>query len=286
MHDRRAAAPEAGSATASDRPLPDGIASTGDRLPPRRRPDRTRPPGRVARAATGVATRVGPTGTFAAFLILGLLVITAASSLFAGLYVAVVDDDSVALLDEPALHLAMDVRTPWLDTAVTAFTEVAGVYAVPIVGVAMIVALAIRRRQWVPVVLGLTAGAGSLLMTEVGKELVGRDRPPRADAVPPYETSPSFPSGHTLNASVVAGIVAYLLVLRQMRRATRVLTYVVAIAFAASVSLSRVYLGHHWLTDVIAGWLLALAWLALLVVAHRVRLRLVEGRERDAREDT
>jgi membrane-associated phospholipid phosphatase len=53
---------------------------------------------------------------------------------------------------------------------------------------------------------------------------------------------------------------------------------VIAIAFAATVSLSRVYLGHHWLTDVIAGWLLALAWLALVVVAHRVRLRLLEAR--------
>ncbi|WP_394337548.1 phosphatase PAP2 family protein, partial [Clavibacter michiganensis] len=187
---------------------------TGDRLPSRRRPARARRPGRVARAATGVATRVGPSGTFAAFLVLGLLVITAASSLFAGLYVAGIDDDGVALLDEPALHLATDVRSPWLDTAVTVFTEAAGVYAVPIVS--------------------------------------------------------------------VAGIVAYLLVLRQMRRATRVLTYVIAMAFAASVSLSRVYLGHHWLTDVIAGWLLALAWLAVVVVAHRVRLRLMEPRERDA----
>ncbi|WP_243683337.1 hypothetical protein [Clavibacter michiganensis] len=92
--------------------------ATGDRLPARRRV-RTSPPGRVVRAAT----RVGPSGTFAAVLILGLLVITAASSLFAGLYVAVIDDDSVALLDEPALHLAMDVRSPWLDTAVTVFTE-------------------------------------------------------------------------------------------------------------------------------------------------------------------
>ncbi|OUE09428.1 phosphatidylglycerophosphatase B [Clavibacter michiganensis] len=255
------------------------LGPSGDRLPARR--GRDRPPGRVVGAATGVARRVGPSGTFAAVLALGLLVMAVASSLFAGLYVAVTDDDSVALLDEPVLRLAMDVRSPWLDTAMTVFTEAAGVYAVPIVGLAVIVALAIRRRQWVPIVLGLVAGAGSLLMTEVGKELFGRDRPPRTDAVPPYETSPSFPSGHTMNASVVAGIVAYLLVLRQTERSTRVLTYGIAVAFAASVSLSRVYLGHHWLTDVVAGWLLAVAWLALVVLAHRVRLRLLESRERD-----
>jgi membrane-associated phospholipid phosphatase len=232
----------------------------------------SRPPGRVTRSATAVATRLGPTRTLTVLLVLGLIVMAAASSLFAGLYVAVIDDDSVALLDEPVLHLAMGIRSPWADTAVTVFTEAVGVFAVPIVGVAVIVVLAVRRRQWTPVVLGLTAGAGSLLMTEVGKELVGRDRPPRADAVPPYETSPSFPSGHTLNATVVAGILAYLLVLRQGRRVIRVLTWTIAAVVAASVSLSRVYLGHHWLTDVIAGWLLAAAWLAVIVTADRVRL--------------
>jgi membrane-associated phospholipid phosphatase len=236
--------------------------------------------GRAARAASSVATRVGPSGTFTAFLVLGLLVMAAATSLFAGLYVAVIDDESVALLDEPVLHLAMAVRSPGLDSAVTVFTEVAGVFAVPIVGVVVIVVLAVRRRRWLPVVLGLAAGAGSLAMTGVGKELIGRDRPPRADAVPPYETSPSFPSGHTLNATVVAGILAYLLVLGQARRASRVLTWVIAAGFAAAVSLSRVYLGHHWLTDVIAGWLLAAAWLAVLITAHRVRRRILAEQAR------
>lgn len=69
-------------------------------------------------------------------------------------------------------------------------------------------------------------------MTIAGKQLIGRARPPLADAVPPYEYSPSFPSGHSLNALVIAGIVAYLLLLRQRRRGSRVLTVTVAALFA------------------------------------------------------
>jgi undecaprenyl-diphosphatase len=119
-------------------------------------------------------------------------------------------------------------------------------------------------------------------MTQAGKELFGRDRPPMSDAVPPYETSASFPSGHTLNATVVVGIVAYLLVLRQTRRSMRALTITAAAVFALTIGLSRVYLGHHWLTDVVGAWLLALTWLAVLVIAHRVWLRL--GRPHQTRE--
>jgi membrane-associated phospholipid phosphatase len=64
------------------------------------------------------------------------------------------------------------------------------------------------------VLLIAATAAGSLTLTVVGKALVGRVRPAPADAVPPYELSASFPSGHTLNAVALAGIVAYLLVRR------------------------------------------------------------------------
>lgn len=91
-------------------------------------------------------------------------------------------------------------------------------------------------------------------------------------AVPPYETSPSFPSGHSLNALVIAGIVAYLLVMRQERTRTRVVTITLAALFAVSMGLSRVFLGHHWLTDVLVAWTLGLAWLAVVITAHRLFL--------------
>jgi len=109
-------------------------------------------------------------------------------------------------------------------------------------------------------------------LTIAGKDIIGRHRPLRIDAIPPYETSPSFPSGHTLNATVILGIIAYLLILRQHSRAARALTIVVAVVIAVATGLSRILLGAHWFTDVLAGWLLGAAWLALVITAHRLYL--------------
>ena len=57
---------------------------------------------------------------------------------------------------------------------------------------------------------------------------------------------------------------------------------IVAIAWALAMGLSRVFLGHHWLTDVIFAWLLGAAWLALLITSHRLFLTIRRAGGRDA----
>ncbi len=81
-----------------------------------------------------------------------------------------------------------------------------------------------------------------------------------------------MPSGHSLNAVVVAGVVAYLLVQHERRPRTEAVAVAAAAAFAVTMGLGRVFLGHHWLTDVLVAWALGLAWLTVVVTAHRLYL--------------
>ncbi|WP_435094148.1 phosphatase PAP2 family protein [Clavibacter michiganensis] len=231
------------------------------------------PVGRIlARVVERIMRALGPYAALVITLVVGLALAVGLSAIAAQVYDNVTDADGVAGLDKPLLAFMIGIRTPWLNDAATAYTDVAGVVVMPIIAVVTMLFLAVRRRSWTPIILVVAAGGGSLLLTIAGKDLIGRARPDLADAVPPYETSPSFPSGHTLNAVAIAGILAYLLLLRQHRRVTRVLSITVAVIFALTIGASRVYLGHHWFTDVLAAFFLSGAWLALVITAHRLYL--------------
>ena len=213
---------------------------------------------------------------------IGGVVVVAATALAGEVYDEVADSQGVAAFDQPVLDAAVATRTPARDLWVTRFTDLGGTVGMPVIALVVVVVLTLTRRSWLPVVLMVAAAAGSLAMTVLGKDLVGRARPPAALAVPPLETSPSFPSGHTLNATVVLGVIAYLLVLGLRRRRARLAVGVVLALLVVAMGLSRVWLGHHWLTDVLAGWLLGLAWLGTVVTGHRVKVTL-DRRQRSAR---
>jgi membrane-associated phospholipid phosphatase len=238
--------------------------------------DLTRWSTRFGRILAGAVQRIsrllGPHAALIVTLIVGAMIAVSLSAVFAQVYESVVAADGVAGLDHPVLDTAKTVRSPVVDVLATAYTDIGGTVGMPALALTVMVVLALRRRSWTPVILIVTAGAGSLLMTIAGKQLIGRTRPPLVDAVPPYEYSASFPSGHSLNSVVIAGIVAYLIVLRLRSQRARTLTVILAALFAATMGLSRVYLGHHWLTDVLAAWSLGAAWLAMVITAHRLYL--------------
>jgi undecaprenyl-diphosphatase len=231
----------------------------------------------VGRLAAGVSAHTVLYTT----LLVGLVIVVGFAAGGAAIYESVAENDGISRLDQPTLDAAITLRTPTNTELATGFTHLGGPIGMTVIASLITVAMVWRWRSRTPLFLMLIATAGSLLMTNVGKVIVGRARPPLSEAVPPYEYAFSFPSGHTLNSTVIAGVVAYLLLRRLRTTWARALTVVLAVVWAVVMGLSRVFLGHHWLTDVVFAWLLGTAWLALIITAHRLFLT-VRRRRQDA----
>ncbi|MEW9519788.1 phosphatase PAP2 family protein [Streptomyces tubercidicus] len=99
---------------------------------------------------------------------------------------------------------------------------------------------------------------------------IARPRPPHTDWAT-RASGFSMPSGHSTTSALVAGLVCWAAAYGA-RRILRWCVWVPAVLWAAGVGLTRIYLGVHWPSDVVAGWLLAAAYLAVMVTVTRGRL--------------
>lgn len=185
---------------------------------------------------------------------------------------AVVERTGIFHLDVAVHDWFAQHRVPVATVPLVVLSIIGGQLAMPVLVGALTLLLCRLRRSWQPLVFVAIAAAGSLAMTSIGKEALGRARPPFEQAVPPLESSASFPSGHSLNSLVLVLMLLALAwpVLRS--RAARLAAAAGASLFVLAMGFSRVYLGHHWPSDVLAAWLLGAAWLLSLLVARHVWL--------------
>ena len=131
----------------------------------------------------------------------------------------------------------------------------------------VVLVLVVTKRLAVAVLpIFAVAWAGELAMVNLVKHAVGRPRPPRVLWLVTAHGA-SFPSGHAANATLVyaaAMVVAYLFARRRWVRATTVTLAGLAGLAIVAVGYSRVELGVHWASDVLAGYLVTLVWLATI----------------------
>ncbi|GAB2645448.1 phosphatase PAP2 family protein [Prescottella soli] len=157
--------------------------------------------------------------------------------------------------DGPVTSWFVAHRTSTLDGVAVAVTNLGSPAATVALAVAVAGLLAWRARSPIPaVVLIGTVGAASAAST-VLKVLIGRDRPSAAVQTI-VETDHSFPSGHVTGTATLLAMIVVIAAAGCSRRVRAVLAVVVALVVVL-VAATRVYLGVHWLTDVIGGALLA-----------------------------
>jgi undecaprenyl-diphosphatase len=211
----------------------------------------------IVRPPPGVATMtivVGLFGLIATLVVLG--------SLAEG-----VRSQEVFALDTWATPFLHGIASPGLDTLMNVLTDL-GSSAVIVPAFVAVVAVLLWRRQYGATLFLAVASTGSLVLDGTMKVFFQRPRPvlPWAQVLPDY----SFPSGHTMNA-VVFYLALALIAWSVSGRRIGLVALAIAAAIAFGVGVSRIYLGYHYLTDVVGGILAGIAWLLVVGAALRAR---------------
>lgn len=170
-------------------------------------------------------------------------------------------------LDRSVLDWFLTERSPSATGVMKAVSTVGGTAGMTVLAV-IAAGLLWRSRRRATAVVVLVAAAGAGLLVTGFKHLYMRSRPPVVDRLT-TENSFSLPSGHALGSMVVLGVLAAVVVLAG-RGAVRVGAVILAATAIAVIAASRLYLGVHWTTDVLTGWLLGGAWLTVCVTALTV----------------
>ena len=198
-------------------------------------------------------------------------------SVFSWLALTTSNGTGLAPHDQSVTTWAADERYPALTAIMQVFTALGSTAGLTILTAICAVLLFMRECRVRALVLTATM-VGSSLLTVVLKELFGRSRPSTDTLLGPSASTASFPSGHSFNTAVFAGLLAGMVLMSTASILYRLLAIMAAVGATLMVGASRVYLGYHWMTDVLAGWSLGLAWLCLVMLA----LLWLQGRRRPA----
>lgn len=182
---------------------------------------------------------------------------------FLGVLEDVVTRDPLVRVDNAVYHLLQGFRTPLVDTVMIALTELGD--AVVTLTVVTVVALwVIWRRAWAAAAYWLGAAGFAAILVLALKASLRLPRP-----VPLYDGPYGFgfPSSHATMCLVIYGFLGVLLA-RELSARGRWLVFSVVVPLIGLIAFSRLYLGAHWLSDVLGGLAFGTAWVALLGIAY------------------
>jgi membrane-associated phospholipid phosphatase len=185
-----------------------------------------------------------------------------------GLLCAVYDHAPLTTLDEEVAEWMAASRPEWAEWLARPFSWVGGGIGMWPICIALVALLAVRRLPLQALWAGVTLAAIHVVFTPYLKEAFDRPRPTEESAVP-LPSSDALPSGHASGSAVTFGLLAVLVAERWPERER--LVWVAAGVLILATGASRIVLGVHHTTDVVAGFSLGVAWLAAALLVRPAR---------------
>jgi len=224
-----------------------------------------------------IHARLSPGSYLGLNLTLGALVLIGASWLFGGIAEDVATGDPLTVIDVRVANWFHGHATPVLTQCMLFITNLHGPAAISVLMALATLYLA-WKRDWYWLICLLVTVPSGMLLNVLMKFAFHRARP-SFDHPLLVVSSYSFPSGHAAGTTLYYGVLAAMMVTKISTWRSRVIIVLTTMALIFVVSLSRVYLGVHYLSDVLGGFAEAMAWLALCLVGihtywqHRVARR-------------
>lgn len=226
--------------------------------------------------ATLLVRQLRPGGYLGLHFVVGFAVLVPALLLFAGIADEIGADDTLSIFDSALAAALQATLTPATLQVFFLFTHLGDVLTLTLIGIGVTLFLLLRR-QWLLAFGWSVALAGNGILNKTLKALFQRVRPPHEHGLL-LEQGWSFPSGHSSGSMVAYGMLAYLLI-RATPKVWHLPLVIAAIALIMLVGTSRIFLQVHFFSDVLAGYAVGAAWLALCIagteiaLAHRERRR-------------
>ena len=177
-------------------------------------------------------------------------------------------DKRIVLFFRKANDPSLPIGPPWMASVLMDITALGGPTVIFLMIAAVVGFLVLQGRYWTALFILLTAMSGEA----VGYLMKAAFFRPRPTIVPHLREafSSSFPSGHAMQSAIVYLTLGAILMRLAQRRLTKIYCCTVAMTLTFLVGLSRVYLGVHYPTDVLAGWIVGLFWASLcwLIAQH------------------
>lgn len=215
-------------------------------------------------------------------IILGAVVAFAGTWAFAEIADAIQDGDAIQRFDDAIMVWISEHRIPLLEAFLIELTVLGSWVVIAVVVGVVSLFLGIFHRRW-SVILLLVSSAGGVVITQLLKFGFDRERPQLFEWADHVVTS-SFPSGHAASAAIAYGTIAYLVARLHESALVRALILVITTLTILMVAASRLYLGVHYPSDVVAGLLIGLAWAAFCMAALEATQRYARRRAPDLAE--